>query len=174
MKKNSPIAATVEDPFSLEVHHTSPTSKPRPAQAACKYALTRSGSIAMALVDNFWLMRRRKTTKRTVQSDRPVEPGGGRLVFWIGRETANRGTRCNLQHVKQVPVPCTVPFTGLQYSGIVRVPETRMNESPCDALRRIHVSPRGASTSTVRVVWLDSWLSNIYCHWNRKTRLDPK
>jgi hypothetical protein len=42
---NVPIAATVEAPDSVLVHQTSPISKPSPAHAACRYALTRSGSI---------------------------------------------------------------------------------------------------------------------------------
>jgi hypothetical protein len=40
-----PIAATVEDPFSLVVHHTSPISNPKAAHATCKYAWIRSGSM---------------------------------------------------------------------------------------------------------------------------------
>jgi hypothetical protein len=39
------MAATVDVPYAPDVHQTSPTSKPSPAQAACKYALTRSGSM---------------------------------------------------------------------------------------------------------------------------------
>jgi hypothetical protein len=76
MKKNSPIAATVEDPFSLDVHQTSPTSKPRPAQAACKYALTRSGS--MFRLNNLFVDREAKN-KRTAskRSDRRRSEFGG-------------------------------------------------------------------------------------------------
>ena len=33
-----PMAANEEDPFSSDVHHTSPISKPSPAHAACRYA----------------------------------------------------------------------------------------------------------------------------------------
>jgi hypothetical protein len=44
---NVPMAATVESPFSVDVHQISPISKPRPAQATCKYARTRSGSMVL-------------------------------------------------------------------------------------------------------------------------------
>jgi hypothetical protein len=66
---NVPIAATVEAPDSVLVHHTSPISKPNPAHAACRYALTRSGSIVKgdATLVGFKNIRSRTPGRLTVR-----------------------------------------------------------------------------------------------------------
>lgn len=88
----------MEDPFSLEVHHTSPTSKPRPAQAACKYALTRSGSIAP--VGNSLMccvlcarMLRREIPKKNCLDFRLDRPLRTENVCREDRGTVGRGTQ---------------------------------------------------------------------------------
>ena len=72
---DSPMAATVDDPFSFCVNQISPMSNPKPAHATCKYARTLSGSMMVAdpigrQLFSFIMARFNKTVVERVSCER--------------------------------------------------------------------------------------------------------